>query len=919
MATMSQLMVNLSLDMRDFNRQLDEAGGRMRDFGSSMQDIGKSMTSSISVPLMAVGIGAMKVANDFQSSQGKLQASLGLTEEQAKAMNGTVKNLWKEGFGESVDEVAVGISNVSKNLEGITGKELENATESAFILGKTFEADLNESSRSAGQLMKDFGVDSTKAFDMLTWGFQNGLDYSGEFLDTVREYSPQFSEMGYSGEQMMNTLKAGFDAGAWSLDKVGDSIKESHLRMGDMSKATQDAYSTLGFSAEEYAGKISKGGEEGNKAFQEIVGALMDVEDETVRNQLATDLFGTTYEDLREDVIFAMAGASDSIEGLEGTTKRAGDAIQDNFGERLKKVWRELQVALEPVGIVLIDLAERVLPVLSKAIQGAIDWFSGLGDGGQKAVVIFGLVMAIVPPLIVGLGILVSSIGSIVGAFGSIVGAGGKIISVMSRVTGAMNFARILPLLTSPIGIAIAVIGGLIAIGVLIWKNWDTIKAKAIEIWGAISSWFSEVWTSISSYASEVWDGIVQYFSDTWTSIVDGITGFIESVKTFFSDAWTSIKETAVGIFNALKDFFIEWVLGLLAWTPIGLFVGFIIENWETIKQTTVIIFDMIKAIIQAIFNAIMSVITPIVEGIKNFISKAWTSIKDTTTKIFNAVKDFFTKVWKAIVSFFEPIIESIVKFLAQRWENLKNNTTKIFNMVKDFLTEVWTNIWNKITSIASSIWNTLSTWFTSIYNTVSGIVTNVWTSVSTTFTNMYNKVKDVATNIYSKVKEKFDAVKKAITDPVKEAKEKISGFIDDIKGFFSNLKLTIPKPKFPKISVTKGTKSFFGSDIPYPKFDISWNAKGNIFNGASLLGGGQGVGEAGAEVVMPIQHSRYMKPFSSSVADHLDDMLVDNGGSIVNQFNVSELVVREEADVERIAQKLYDMQQRNKRQGGRR
>ena len=346
MATMSEIMVQIGLDMKDFNQKLDKAGGKMKDFGKSMQDVGKSMTSAITVPLTAVGVGAMKVASDFQSSQGRLQASLGLTESQAKSMNGTVKSLWKEGFGESVDEVAKGVANVSQNMKGLKGDELKTATQNAFVLGKTFDADINESTRSAGQLMKDFGVDSTKAFDMLTWGFQNGLDFSGEFLDTVREYSPQFSEMGYSGEQMMNTLKAGFDAGSWSLDKVGDSIKESHLRMQDMSQATKDAYSTLGFSAEEYAGKIAKGGTEGNKAFQEIVGALMKVEDETTRNQLATDLFGTQYEDLREKVIFAMAGASGSIEGLEGTTARAGSAIQDNFGTRLTKVWRELQVAL---------------------------------------------------------------------------------------------------------------------------------------------------------------------------------------------------------------------------------------------------------------------------------------------------------------------------------------------------------------------------------------------------------------------------------------------------------------------------------------------------------------------------------------------------------------------------------------------
>jgi hypothetical protein len=108
--------------MRDFNQQLNNAGQQMQSFGQSMQSVGASMTSALTVPLTAIGVGAMKVASDFQSSQGKLQASLGITESQAKTMNGTVKALWKEGFGDSVDEVAVGITKVSQNMKGLKGE-----------------------------------------------------------------------------------------------------------------------------------------------------------------------------------------------------------------------------------------------------------------------------------------------------------------------------------------------------------------------------------------------------------------------------------------------------------------------------------------------------------------------------------------------------------------------------------------------------------------------------------------------------------------------------------------------------------------------------------------------------------------------------------------------------------------------------
>ena len=74
-----------------------------------------------------------------------------------------------------------------------------------------------------------------------SYGFQNNLDYSGEFLDTLNEYGPQFKAAGYSADEMFNILVAGADAGAWNLDKVGDAAKEFGIRIKDGSTTTEDA------------------------------------------------------------------------------------------------------------------------------------------------------------------------------------------------------------------------------------------------------------------------------------------------------------------------------------------------------------------------------------------------------------------------------------------------------------------------------------------------------------------------------------------------------------------------------------------------------------------------------------------------------------------------------------------------------
>lgn len=417
-----------------FSNAAANARETLTGVGESMKGVGETMTASLTLPLVGFGAVAGKVANDLDSSAGRIEARLGVTAQRAEELGDIGEDVWKNAFGEDVREAGDAITLVSNNLKDIPDEELKSAAQSAFFLSEAFDADLNESTRAAGQLMKDFGDSSSKAFDVITWGFQNGLDYTGEFLDTIREYSPQFSEMGYTSEQMLNGLKAGFDEGSWSLDKLGDAIKESHLRMGALDKATVEAYTSMGLNAEKYVGKISKGGEEGNKAFQEIVKKLMQVEDATERNALSTALFGTQYEDLREKVIFAMAGASKEIANLEGTTKRASDALQDNIGDRATKVWRKFLTDLEPVGQMLIDFGEDVLPKVSNTLDKVTGAFNGLSPEAKNTVLVIGGLVAGIGPLITGLGFAATGVGALAGA---------------------------LPLLAGPVGITAAAVAGL--------------------------------------------------------------------------------------------------------------------------------------------------------------------------------------------------------------------------------------------------------------------------------------------------------------------------------------------------------------------------------------------------------------------------------------------------------------------------
>lgn len=449
---------------------IEQTGDALSEAGQNAQDAGTALSAGISAPLLGFGAAAAMVADGFDSSAGRIEARLGVTAERAEELADIGEEVWKDAFGESVKDAADSITLVSNNLGKISDKELKQATESAYFLREAFDAEINESTRAAGQLMKDFGDSSSKAFDILTYGFQNGLDYTGEFLDTIREYSPQFAELGYNSEQFLNSLKAGFDAGAWSLDKIGDSIKESHLRMSDLSEVTKDAYKAMGLNATEYINKISKGGEEGNKAFQEIVKKLMEVDDATQRNALSTALFGTQYEDLREKVIFAIAGASREIKGLEGTTKRASDALYNNFGTRFQRMWRDLQSDLKPIGEQVLNIAEKALPKLADTVGKVTGAFAKLSPETQSTIIEVGAIATVAGPAIVAIGGIASTIGTVT-----------KVVAPFVASIGANGLTGALSGLLGPVGLVITGLGLAAGAGIAMKNAIDESKEASLN------------------------------------------------------------------------------------------------------------------------------------------------------------------------------------------------------------------------------------------------------------------------------------------------------------------------------------------------------------------------------------------------------------------------------------------------------
>ncbi|TCN00863.1 TP901 family phage tail tape measure protein [Paenibacillus sp. BK033] len=545
--TFEQALETTGQKVDQFAAKTGNAADKLKNVGSGMKNAGANMTAGLTLPLVGIGAAAINAAGQVEGASSTIQARLGATAEEADRLSEAARGIWEQGFGESIDEVSLALTTVEQNIQDLNDADLEKLTTNALVLQKVFGADVTESVRTASVMMKNFGIDGNTAFDLMTVGFQKGGDFSGELLDTLREYAPQFASMGISASDAMGILISGANAGAFNLDKVGDALKEFNIRAQDGSKTTADGFAAIGLDATTMANAISAGGETASNAFQATITALAAMKDPVQQNIAGVNLFGTQWEDLRSKVIFAMQDGIGSLNEFEGAADKAGAALQDNPLAEMTALWRQLQSDLAPLGTALIELAQTVLPPLIAMVSQVAQWFSNLSPSTQKLVGVIGALAAVIGPLLIAFGAIVSAIGTLMPVFVALTGPIGLVIAAIAALAAGVylvikNWDTIKAFFSGlwdwmvnffkKWGVEIlAIVAPFIGIPLLIVKHWDDIKAGLSAVWDWISSTSSKVFKAVVNSISNAWEDVKNRTADNWNAIVGAISKAIDWIK----------------------------------------------------------------------------------------------------------------------------------------------------------------------------------------------------------------------------------------------------------------------------------------------------------------------------------------------------------------------------------------------------
>lgn len=238
------------------------------------------------------------------------------------------------------------------------------------------------------------------------------------------------------------------------------------------------------------------------------------MENETERDAVAMQLMGKSAQELNpliEDGGEAYKNLADTLakydlDYIDQETLDQANAFNDSL-DTIKAVG---MVAFQQLGT---QLAAYLAPAMERVVDlvGQIaGWFANLSPETQALIATIAGVVAVLAPLLLGLGKMSFAISSIMSLMATLGPAIGGIITALGPV--------------------ILIIGAVIAVGVLLYKNWDTIKAKALEFKDKVVATFNDFKARVTAQFNAIKTAIVTPIQNA----IDKVKGIIDRVKNFF-------------------------------------------------------------------------------------------------------------------------------------------------------------------------------------------------------------------------------------------------------------------------------------------------------------------------------------------------------------------------------------------------
>lgn len=561
-------------------KAVNKVAGKISKTGKSLTKTGKTLTTTVTAPIVGLGVAAVKTAADFEASMDAVRAVSGRVAE--KDLGGIISTAKEMGIqvvkGADATETAMNILSAKAEQMGAATKyslsesadafsymakvgwkteEMLHGIEGIMYLAGATGEDLGRTSDIVTTAINAFGLkasDTTRLVNVLaTAANETATDVSA--MGNAFEYvAPIAGSLGYSAKDTAFALgllaNQGIDA-----EKAGTSLRSLLTNLAKPTKAMQKAMKELGVSLTDTNGE-TKSLDKLLLNLRTSFSGLSKVQ----KTQYAATIAGKTGMTGLLDIVNTTSEKFDRLSGAmancDGAAKNMYDVATDNLQGKLVELKSAVEVLGNKFGRRLTPNIEK----LTKCVRGAVDWVGSLSDKQVDLIIkIAGVAAAVGPVLLI---------------VGKAMTTGAKMIKGIKNITNAMKLAKVaIGALNPTVLIVIGVVAALAVAAVVVYKNWDKIK-KFFSGLGAtlkiMAGKFSEFVAS-SKEKGSILGSVFQNIGN----IVDGLKkifgGVITFVKGVFTGDWKTAWEGVKGIFSGIFG-----TLGAVVKAPINGVIGII-------------------------------------------------------------------------------------------------------------------------------------------------------------------------------------------------------------------------------------------------------------------------------------------------------------------------------------------------------
>lgn len=505
MASIFSIYGKVFMDNKDAINAIEDTTKKAKTFSQKMDEVGKkagnlgkNLTTKLSLPLTAVGTLVTKSAMDFEDSFAQVATLLD---------KGSVDyDKYKKNILDYSSQMGIAVGEYSNAVyqaisAGVDQAEAVEFTGTAAKLAKGGFTDLTTAVDTTTSILNAYGLETEKMneiSDMLIKTQNAGKTTVAELGASISNVTPTAAAMGVEFDQVASSL-AVMTAQGTPTAQATTQLNSLFAELGKQ-----------GTKADKSLREAAKGTQYAGMSFVEMMDSGASVNEILGFMSANAEASGLSMIDMFSS-IEAGKGALSIVNDAEGFNKVLSDmrtqsgAVDDAFNKVTDTTNEKFKKSLNELKNVGIELGAKLLPVvteITKAISKLAEWFGGLNEGQRQALIfITGLVVAVGPALMIF----------------------SKLILIIKGVALAFTF-----LAANPI---VLVIAGIIAVIVLLIKNFDDVKRLA----GILGAELVRVFKNVGKVIGDVFKGLVNVIRVPLNAIIKMINTSVKVALTPFN------------------------------------------------------------------------------------------------------------------------------------------------------------------------------------------------------------------------------------------------------------------------------------------------------------------------------------------------------------------------------------------------